>query len=43
MYDSFIFTVLERNYDTYKRELKAIVTFTKKYAYILLGPKTSTI
>lgn len=42
-YDSQMFTPAERNYDTYKKELKAIVTFVKKHGYMLQGEKTSTV
>lgn len=42
-YDSMLFTQSEQNYDTYKRELKAIVTFVKKHGHYLQGPQTSTI
>lgn len=43
LYDSFAFTPTERNYDTYKRELKAMVVFAEKHAHMLNGPQTSTI
>lgn len=42
-YDSQTFTPTERNYDTYKRELKAIVTFTKKHRHMLNAEEASTI
>ena len=37
-YDSFTFTPTEQKYDTYKRELRAIVKFADKHQYILRGP-----
>ena len=43
MYNSFTFSLNEQNYDIYKRELKAIVMFATKYAYILSKLKPSTI
>lgn len=43
LYDSFAFTATERNYDTYKRELKAIVYFLCKHRHMFMGPKTSTV
>lgn len=43
LYDSVLLTKSERNYDTYKRELKAIVTFAKKYSFMLQGYQTSVI
>lgn len=42
-YDSFVFLPAERNYDTYKRELRAIVGFCTKFRHFLEGPITSTI
>ena len=35
VYDSFTLLPAERNYDTYRRELAAIVKFTKKYSHML--------
>ena len=43
LYDSIAFNATQRNYDTYKRELLAIVLFTDKYEYIFNGKETSTI
>lgn len=42
-YDSQTLTPAERKYDTYKRELKAMVTFGKKHAFMLQGSQTSTM
>ncbi|KAM3416687.1 hypothetical protein BST61_g8278 [Cercospora zeina] len=43
LYDSFTFPTTERSYDTYKRELKAVVTFAEKHAPMSNGPQKSTI
>ncbi|OQO11727.1 hypothetical protein B0A48_03454 [Cryoendolithus antarcticus] len=42
-YDAFAFTPTEQNYDTYKRELKAMVTFAEKHSHMLMGPTKSII
>lgn len=43
LYDAFSIHEAQRSYRTYKRELKAIVTFCEKYQHCLNGPITSTI
>lgn len=43
LYNSFLFLLAERNYDTYKRELKVIVVIAEKYYYILRGVTISLI
>lgn len=43
LYDAFSFNEAKRNYGTYKRELKAIVTFCDKYQHWLTSLITSTI
>ena len=35
IYNSYIISKAKRNYNTYKRELLAIVTFGTKFSYIL--------
>ena len=35
IYNSYIISKAERNYDTYKRKLLAIITFGTKFSYIL--------
>ena len=42
-YDSFTFSQSERNYDTYRRELRAIVGFCMKYRHMLEVPETSIV
>ena len=34
IYNSYIISKVERNYDTYKRELLAIIIFGTKFSYI---------
>lgn len=43
LYDSIAFNSTQRNYDTYKRELFAIVMFTDKYEHIFNSKEVSTI
>lgn len=43
LFNSFTFSGAEMHYGTYKRELKALVTFAQKYYYILLNREVSTI
>lgn len=43
LYDSIAFNPTQRNYDTYKRELLAIVLFTAKYEHIFNGKQVTTI
>ena len=43
VYDSFTLTKAMRNYDTYKRELLAIVTFTSKFAHMLNAKEVSIV
>ncbi|KAI0991863.1 hypothetical protein K3495_g16324, partial [Podosphaera aphanis] len=43
LYDSNILTKAEKNYGTYKRELLGIVTFAKKYDYLLMGNEKNVI
>ncbi len=38
LFDSFTFTITQRKYPTYKRELCAIVTFIRKYDYLCKHP-----
>ncbi len=42
-YDSQLLSPPERNYDTYKRELKAIVTFVTKHGHMMQHPELSTV
>ena len=42
-YDFFTFTPTKRNYDIYKRELRFIMVFTKKYTHIFQYSQTSII
>ena len=43
VYDSFTLLPAERNYDTYRRELVAIVKFTKKYSHMLNAEYQSVV
>lgn len=43
MYDSFTFSKTERNYSTYKRELRAMVYFCTKHSHMFMGSKTSEV
>ena len=43
LYDFFILLPTERNYDTYPRELVAIVKFAKKFSHILNTKQQSVI
>lgn len=43
VFDSFTFSKAERNYDTYKRELLAIVRFCKKFRHMLNNEEKSTV
>ncbi|KAK6585464.1 hypothetical protein PZA11_002191 [Diplocarpon coronariae] len=43
LYDAFTFTKSQRNYGTYKRELCAIVEFSRKFDYMFRGPATATV
>ena len=43
VYDSFTLLPAERNYDTYRRELVAIVKFTKKYSHMLNAERQSVV
>ncbi|KJX98515.1 hypothetical protein TI39_contig408g00001 [Zymoseptoria brevis] len=43
LYDSFLFNKAERNYGTYKRELRALTTFADKHAHLFSSTKQSTI
>lgn len=43
IYDSFLWSLSQRNYPTYKKELCAIVTFVKKYDYLCKHPYLPTI
>ena len=43
VYDSFTLLPAERNYDTYQRELVAIVKFAKKYSHMLNAEQQSVI
>ena len=43
IYDSFTFSVAERKYHTYKRELCAMVKFASKYYYLLQNPNQEAI
>ncbi|PPJ53210.1 hypothetical protein CBER1_11916 [Cercospora berteroae] len=43
LYDSFTFTPTERNYDTYKRELKAMVVFCEKHGHMLQNSQKSIV
>lgn len=40
LYDSATLTRTQKNYGTYMRELLAIVTFARKYDYLLCGRET---
>lgn len=42
-YDFFTFSASERNYDTYRRELRAIVGFCMKYRHMLEVSETSVV
>jgi transposase InsO family protein len=41
--DSFLFTKTQRNYGVYKRELMAIVEFSRKHEHMLRGSDISTV
>lgn len=43
LYDSFLFNPAERNCDTYKRELRVMVTMCEKHHHILRGAETSSV
>lgn len=43
LYDSFLFTKTQRNYGTYKRELCAIVEFSRRHERYLRAPVQSVI
>ena len=43
IYESFAFSKPEGNYDTYRRELCAIVKFSRKYCHMLRAEGISTI
>ncbi len=43
VYDSITLLSAERNYDTYRRELVAIVKFTKKYSHMLNAKRQSVV
>ena len=43
LFDSFTFTKPQRNYGVYKRELLAIVEFSRKHEHMLRGPETNTV
>lgn len=43
LYDSFIFSPTQRNYGTYKRELCAIVEFSRKFEYMLRSLLSTSI
>lgn len=42
-YDPFKLLPVERNYDTYRRELVAVVKFPKSYSHILNGERQSVV
>ncbi len=43
VYDSITLLLVERNYNTYRRELVAIIKFTKKYSHMLIVERQSVV